>query len=201
VAASGGYYVAAPASEIFASPSTLTGSIGIFGFKVDLNGLLGHLGIASETYKRGAHADLFSISHGWNDEERALISGRMEQIYRRFLDTVAEGRGKPRRDRRRAPTSWAAVGSGPARRPRAWAWWIAWAGSAQPLTRRLGAVGVPVGPGGLPELVVLPRPGAVGVGRAFPRPGRPRGAAFATAAVAEGGTGILARLPYDIETK
>ena len=92
VAASGGYYVAAPAGEIFASPSTLTGSIGIFGFKVNLQGLLGHLGIASETYKRGAHADLLSLGHGWDDEERALISGRMEHMYRRFLDTVAEGR-------------------------------------------------------------------------------------------------------------
>jgi len=65
VAASGGYYVAAPTDEIFASPSTLTGSIGIFGFKVNLKGLLGHLGIASETYKRGAHADLLAVEHGW----------------------------------------------------------------------------------------------------------------------------------------
>jgi protease-4 len=200
VAASGGYYVAAPASEIFASPSTLTGSIGIFGFKVDLNALLGHLGIASETYKRGAHADLFSISHGWNDEERALVSGRMEQIYRRFLDTVAEGRGS------RGVTAERADELGRGR---------IWTGSQAAgvgLVDRMGGIseaideaarrgGVPVGPGGLPELVVLPRPVPSVLGALSRIPGGRVALRLLLPLVAEGGTGILARLPYDIETK
>ena len=200
VAASGGYYVAAPAGEIFASPSTLTGSIGIFGFKVDLNALLAHLGIASETYKRGAHADLFSISHGWNDEERALVSGRMEQIYRRFLDTVAEGRGS------RGVTAERADELGRGR---------IWTGSQAAgvgLVDRMGGIseaideaarrgGVPVGPGGLPELVVLPRPVPSVLGALSRIPGGRVALRLLLPLVAEGGTGILARLPYDIETK
>jgi protease-4 len=200
VAASGGYYVAAPASEIFASPSTLTGSIGIFGFKVDLNTLLGHLGIVSETYKRGAHADLFSIWRGWNDEERALISGRMEQIYRRFLDTVAEGRSS------RGVTAARADELGRGR---------IWTGSQAAgvgLVDRMGGIsaaideaarrgGVPVGPGGLPELVVLPRPVPSVLGALSRIPGGRVALRLLLPLVAEGGTGILARLPYDIETK
>jgi protease IV len=200
VAASGGYYVAAPASEIFASPSTLTGSIGIFGFKVDLNALLGHLGIASETYKRGAHADLFSISHGWNDEERALISGRMEQIYRRFLETVAEGRGSRGVSSARADE----LGRGRI--------WTGSQAAAVGLVDRMGGIsaaideaarrsGVPVGPGGLPELVVLPRPVPSVLGALSRIPGGRAALRLLLPLVAEGGTGILARLPYDIEIK
>ena len=200
VAASGGYYVAAPTDEIFASPSTLTGSIGIFGFKVNLKGLLGHLGIASETYKRGAHADLLAVEHGWNDEERALISGRMEQMYRRFLDTVAEGR------KSRGVTAARADELGRGR---------VWTGSQAAgvgLVDRMGGVsaaideaarrgGVPVGPGGLPELVVLPRPAHSVLGALAHVPGGRVAVRLLLPLLAEGGTGILARLPYDIETK
>ena len=198
VAASGGYYVAAPASEIFASPSTLTGSIGIFGFKVNVNGLLGHLGIASEIYKRGAHADLLSIEHGWNDEERALISGRMEQMYRRFLDTVAEGR--------RGVTAARADELGRGRV------WTGAQAAGVGLVDRMGGLGtaideaarrgrVPVGPGGLPELVVLPRPVPSVLGALTHVPGGRAAVRLLLPLLAEGGTGLLARLPYDIETK
>jgi len=200
VAASGGYYVAAPADEIFASPSTLTGSIGIFGFKVNVKGLLGHLGIASETYKRGAHADLLSVQHGWDDEERALIFGRMEQMYRRFLDTVAEGRTS------RGVTAARADELGRGR---------VWTGSQAAgvgLVDRMGGVSaaideaarrgsVPVGPGGLPELVVLPRPVPSVLGALSHVPGGRAAVRLLLPLLAEGGTGILARLPYDIETR
>ncbi len=198
VAASGGYYVAAPASEIFASPSTLTGSIGIFGFKVNVNGLLGHLGIASETYKRGAHADLLSIEHGWNDEERALISGRMEQMYRRFLDTVAEGRPgvtAARADelgRGRVWTGAQAAGVGLVDR-------MGGLSTAIDEAARRGRV--PVGPGGLPELLVLPRPVPSLLGALAHVPGGRAAVRLLLPLLAEGGTGVLARLPYDIETK
>jgi protease-4 len=200
VAASGGYYVAAPADEIFASPSTLTGSIGIYGFKVNLNGLLGHLGIASETFTRGAHADLFSLARGWNDEERTLISGRIEQMYRRFLDTVAQGRGS------RGVTAARADELGRGR---------VWTGSQAAgvgLVDRMGGVSaaideaarrgsVPLGPGGLPELVVLPRPVPSVLGALSHVPGGRVAVRLLLPLLAEGGTGILARLPYDIETR
>jgi len=200
VAASGGYYVAAPASEIFASPSTITGSIGIFGFKVNLQGLLGRLGIASETYKRGAHADLLSPEHGWNDEERALMSGRMEQMYRRFLDTVVQGRQS------RGVTAARADELGRGR---------VWTGSQAAgvgLVDRMGGIGaaideaarrgrVALGPGGLPELVVLPRPVPSLLGALSRIPGGRAAVHLLLPLVAQGGTGILARLPYDIETR
>jgi protease-4 len=200
VAASGGYYVAAPASEIFASPSTLTGSIGIFGFKVNVQGLLGRLGIASETYKRGAHADLFSASHGWNDEERALMSRRMEQMYRRFLETVVEGRQSRGLTIERADE----LGRG-----------RVWTGSQAAgvgLVDRMGGIsaaideaarrgGVTPGPGGLPELVVLPRPVPSLLGALSHIPGGRAALRLLAPLVVQGGTGILARMPYDIETK
>jgi protease-4 len=200
VAASGGYYVAAPASEIFASPSTITGSIGIFGFKVNLQGLLGHLGIASETYKRGAHADLLSPSHGWNDEERALMAGRMEQMYRRFLDIVVQGRQS------RGVTVARADELGRGR---------VWTGSQAAgvgLVDRMGGISaaideaarrghVALGPGGLPELVVLPRPVPSLLGALSHIPGGRAAVRLLLPLVVQGGTGILARLPYDIETK
>jgi len=200
VAASGGYYVAAPASEIFASPSTLTGSIGIYGFKASVAGLLGHLGIASETYKRGVHADLMSVAHGWSDDERTLISGRMEQMYRRFLDTVAEGRASHGVNAARADE----LGRG-----------RVWTGSQAAgvgLVDHMGGVsaaideaarrgGVPLGPGGLPELLVLPRPVPSLLGALSRVPGGRVAVRLLLPLLAEGGTGILARLPYDIETK
>ena len=200
VAASGGYYVAAPADQIFASPSTVTGSIGIYAFKANLAGLLGHLGIASETYKRGAHADLLSMAHGWSDEERALISSRMEQMYRRFLDTVAEGRSSRGVNATRADE----LGRG-------WVWTGAKAAGVG-LVDHIGGVaaaideaarrgGVPLGPGGLPELVVLPRPVPSLLGALARVPGGRVAMRLLLPLLAEGGTGILARLPYDIETK
>ena len=60
LAASGGYYIAAPADVIYAEPSTLTGSIGVFGYKVDAQKLVESLGVNVETYRRGAHADILS---------------------------------------------------------------------------------------------------------------------------------------------
>lgn len=200
VAASGGYYVAAPASEIFASPSTLTGSIGIFAFKVNVQGLLGRLGIASETYKRGAHADLLSVGHGWDDEERALISSRMQQMYRRFLDTVADGRASHGVTVARADE----LGRGRV--------WTGTQAAGVGLVDRMGGVsaaideaarrgGVSLGPGGLPELVVLPRPTPSLLGALSRMPGGRAAVRLLLPLLAAGGTGILARLPYDIETK
>jgi protease IV len=93
VAASGGYYVAAPSSEIMAEPSTITGSIGIYGFKIDVSGLLGKLGLNTEVYRRGEHADELAPYRPWTDEERRIATGQLQHLYQLFLKTVADGRG------------------------------------------------------------------------------------------------------------
>jgi protease-4 len=92
-AASGGYFIAAPCERIFAAPSTLTGSIGIFSGKFDVSGLAGKLGVTIERYERGAHASIESMWRPYTDEERALILDKMRYFYGRFTQAVARGRG------------------------------------------------------------------------------------------------------------
>jgi protease IV len=92
-AASGGYFVAAPCERIFAAPSTLTGSIGIFTGKFDVSGLAAKLGVSTERYERGLHASIDSLWRPYTDEERALIMDKLRYFYGRFVDTVARGRG------------------------------------------------------------------------------------------------------------
>ena len=92
VAASGGYYISAPADAIFAEPSTISGSIGIFGYKVDVRKLMGTLGLGVETYRRGQHADYLSPYRPWTDEEIKIAAEKIRHFYDLFLGTVAEGR-------------------------------------------------------------------------------------------------------------
>lgn len=92
LAASGGYYIAAPADVIYAEPSTLTGSIGVFGYKVDAQQLVASLGITTETYRRGAHADALSPLRPWTDAERTIVENEIHHLYQLFLQTVADGR-------------------------------------------------------------------------------------------------------------
>jgi protease-4 len=92
VAASGGYMVAAGASEILALPSTVTGSIGIFFGKVDVAGLTERIGVNVEQYRRGQHAGADSLYRPFTDEERAHLTTLVEDGYRRFVGRVAEGR-------------------------------------------------------------------------------------------------------------
>jgi protease-4 len=91
-AASGGYYVAAPANHIIARPTTLTGSIGIWGGKVILAGLYRKLGVSREAVQRGAMAGLFSEMAPFSEEERARVRRDMGDFYARFKTVVAEGR-------------------------------------------------------------------------------------------------------------
>ncbi len=92
VAASGGYYVAAPATEIWASPSTVTGSIGVFYGKVDIAPLVERYGVSIETDQRGAHAGADSIFRPFTAEERAALTEKVRIWYRQFLSRVADGR-------------------------------------------------------------------------------------------------------------
>ena len=92
VAASGGYYVSAPTDLIFAEPSTTTGSIGIFGFKLDVSRLLAALSINVEFYRRGPHADELSPFRPWTADERATAERKIRYLYDLFTATVAAGR-------------------------------------------------------------------------------------------------------------
>jgi protease-4 len=95
VAASGGYYVAAPAHAIIAQPTTITGSIGVVAARFAIDPLLERLGISTEVLKRGEHADLIAPTRSLRDDERAVIERELEGMYRAFLKVVADGRKQP----------------------------------------------------------------------------------------------------------
>lgn len=98
VAASGGYYIAAPGREIFALPETITGSIGIFTLKFDLSGLYWLFGINKTDLKRGERADFMSVARSWTEEEQAVVLQGMEALYELFLKRVVAGRPDMDRD-------------------------------------------------------------------------------------------------------
>jgi protease IV len=91
-AASGGYYIAAGATRIVAQPATLTGSIGIVFSHANIAGLLGKLGIGTETVSRGAYARLLSPANSWSPAERQQVQRLMEDLYATFTTKVAQGR-------------------------------------------------------------------------------------------------------------
>lgn len=98
LAASGGYYISAPAHYIVAEPNTLTGSIGIFGMIPNVAGLTTKLGLGQETVKTSKFANLGAGSpiglpmSPMTADERALIQGHVERGYRTFLSRVSAGR-------------------------------------------------------------------------------------------------------------
>jgi protease-4 len=92
VAASGGYFIAAGCDLIFAEPTTITGSIGIFYGKFDVSGLAKRLGIGIEIYKRGARSDVESYFRPYTPEERTVLLDKLRYMYTRFIGAVAEGR-------------------------------------------------------------------------------------------------------------
>jgi protease-4 len=98
IAASGGYYVAAPGREIFAQPDTITGSIGIFTGKFDVSGLYWWLGLHKEITTRGARADLLTETRPWDEAEREVVRAGMRTLYDLFLQRVDEGRQNLDRD-------------------------------------------------------------------------------------------------------
>jgi protease IV len=98
VAASGGYYVAAGADAIFADPSTITGSIGVFVGHFDAGELFGKLGLNLVTIKRGESADLFHPQRSLTDAERKTLQAWVDDFYELFVTRVAEARGLTRAD-------------------------------------------------------------------------------------------------------
>jgi protease-4 len=91
-AASGGYYIAAGTDHIVAEPSTITGSIGVFGGKMNVAGLYEKLGITTHTWKRGEQSGLLSPTSDFSEPERAKFRTYLESFYSTFLARVSEGR-------------------------------------------------------------------------------------------------------------
>ena len=92
VAASGGYYVAAPASSIVAGRLTITGSIGVISARLVASSLLDRLGVRTEVLRRAPHADLLTNPRAADDAERALMDREIDAFYRTFVSVVARGR-------------------------------------------------------------------------------------------------------------
>jgi protease-4 len=98
VVASGGYYIAAAADQVFAESACVTGSIGVVGGKLNLERLYEKLGVSKEGVQRGARAGLLSEARGFSSDERAAVRREMQTIYATFVDRVARGRHKSHED-------------------------------------------------------------------------------------------------------
>ncbi len=95
-AASGGYYISAPATEIFADATTITGSIGVFALAFNLDGLYEEtIGINTEVIRTAPHADLLSLMRDLTPEEMEYASKEIDVAYTKFLTVVSEGRDMP----------------------------------------------------------------------------------------------------------
>ena len=92
MAASGGYYIACNANSIVAQPTTITGSIGIFGMIPNLEGTTNKIGVHTETVKTNEFADFGNLTRPFNERERELMQNYVEAGYDLFLTRCAEGR-------------------------------------------------------------------------------------------------------------
>lgn len=98
MAASGGYWIAVDASQIIASDLTLTGSIGVYGGKVNLSGLWDKIGINWEAVEYGQNAAMWSPHTGYDAEELERLNAMMDYVYNAFVTRVAEGRRMDKSD-------------------------------------------------------------------------------------------------------
>ncbi|SER19464.1 signal peptide peptidase A. Serine peptidase. MEROPS family S49 [Gracilibacillus ureilyticus] len=92
-AASGGYYVSAPADKIVAHKATLTGSIGVIMESINFAELADEIGIDFNTIKSGEHKDILSSSREMTEEERAILQAMIDDMYADFVDVIVQGRG------------------------------------------------------------------------------------------------------------
>lgn len=91
-AASGAYWLAAYGDKIYANPSTITGSIGVYMSYYDVQGLSEKLGVREEKIKSGPHKDIFSPFRPMTEEERRLTQNMVDDMYEQFVAVVAEQR-------------------------------------------------------------------------------------------------------------
>ena len=95
VAASGGYYLAAPAQEVIARAGTITGSIGVVGGKIVVGAALERIGVHGELVAAGPDADLFAPWSAFTPDQRLRFRASLQRTYDRFIDVVAAGRRVP----------------------------------------------------------------------------------------------------------
>jgi protease IV len=95
VAASGGYYIAAPADTILAGPGTITGSIGVFGTFPNVQKLMNDkIGISTDVVKTNKNANILTIMDPLNPDERVIVQKMIDDFYINFVNIVADGRSK-----------------------------------------------------------------------------------------------------------
>lgn len=92
MAASGGYYISAPADKIYASPETMTGSLGVIMQGVNYSELADNLGIDFMTIKSGKYKDIMSGHRKMTDEEVKILESMLSNSYNEFVKIIAEGR-------------------------------------------------------------------------------------------------------------
>ncbi|MCK6554043.1 signal peptide peptidase SppA [Candidatus Binatia bacterium] len=92
LATSGGYYVALAADQIVASPTTVTGSIGVVMYGLNFSGLMQKLGVADQTIKTGVEKDVGSPLRPMTPEDRQLLLGLLDPMKLRFVELVRERR-------------------------------------------------------------------------------------------------------------
>lgn len=95
-AASGGYWISAYGNRIFAEPTTITGSIGVFGIQFDVQKLANNFGVTFDSVKTGKFADALTISRPKTDEELAVFQRMVDWIYGEFVGKVSEARNLTR---------------------------------------------------------------------------------------------------------
>ena len=91
-AASGGYYLAAPAAEILVRPGTLTGSIGVFGGKLVMAEGLRKVGVHTREVLGAPNANVFSASRRFSEDQRSRFRASLQRFYDGFVERVANGR-------------------------------------------------------------------------------------------------------------
>ncbi|MGY3715248.1 signal peptide peptidase SppA [Sutcliffiella cohnii] len=92
MAASGGYYISAPADKIFATPETLTGSIGVIMQGINFGELAERYGVKFETIKSGEYKDILSQTRDMTESERSILQDMVDSMYSRFVDVIVDGR-------------------------------------------------------------------------------------------------------------
>ncbi|AHN22903.1 signal peptide peptidase SppA [Lysinibacillus varians] len=98
MAASGGYYISAPADKIYAHRDTITGSIGVIMQSINYQELAEKVGVKFETFKSGQHKDMLSPTREITAEERAMMQDMINESYEEFVDIVEKGRNMSEAD-------------------------------------------------------------------------------------------------------
>ncbi len=93
VAASGGYYISAPADLIVANPGTLTGSIGVIMEIPNVSELMEKIGVKTQVVKSGRHKDMASVFKTLSPEEKEILQTVLDDVHDQFITAVAEARG------------------------------------------------------------------------------------------------------------